>query len=159
MATEQVFPFSVASVVEEVLQQHGVRPRNIDLISKKAEEDCMFFHSLVFWDFHFVNRLIFLLFLVWFGLNDDWNEILEFVLFLFNLIDGGMDIYGVGMYFVSLGSIGNVLGFCFWILRNIKAWSPFPVSSLFFSKRITISFSFDSHKHVSFSCDWLYEYF
>ena len=43
MATEQVFPFSVASVVEDVLQQHGVRPRNIDLASKKSEEDCMFF--------------------------------------------------------------------------------------------------------------------
>lgn len=42
MATEQVFPFSVASVVEDVLQQHGVRPRNIVLASKKAEEDCMF---------------------------------------------------------------------------------------------------------------------
>lgn len=43
MATEQVFPFSVASVVEDVLQQHGIHTRNIDLISKKAEEDCMFF--------------------------------------------------------------------------------------------------------------------
>ncbi|TYK10281.1 kinesin-4 isoform X1 [Cucumis melo var. makuwa] len=41
MATEQVFPFSVASVVEDVLQQHGVRPRNIDLASKKSEEDSL----------------------------------------------------------------------------------------------------------------------
>nr|QWT43333.1 kinesin-like protein KIN14D [Citrullus lanatus] len=41
MATEQVFPFSVASVVEDVLQQHGVRPRNLDLASKKSEEDSL----------------------------------------------------------------------------------------------------------------------
>ncbi|KAG7022401.1 Kinesin-like protein KIN-14G, partial [Cucurbita argyrosperma subsp. argyrosperma] len=41
MATEQVFPFSVASVIEEVLQQHGVRTRNIDLASKKTEEDSL----------------------------------------------------------------------------------------------------------------------
>ncbi|KAJ0014288.1 hypothetical protein Pint_19739 [Pistacia integerrima] len=38
MATEQVLSFSVASVVEDVLQQHNTRSRPIDLASRKAEE-------------------------------------------------------------------------------------------------------------------------
>ncbi|KAF2307288.1 hypothetical protein GH714_026113 [Hevea brasiliensis] len=42
MATEQVLPFSVVSVVEEILQQHGngtgTRSREIDLASRKADE-------------------------------------------------------------------------------------------------------------------------
>ncbi|XP_021821255.1 kinesin-like protein KIN-14I isoform X1 [Prunus avium] len=38
MATEQVLPFSIASVVEDVLQQHGSRLSDIDLASRKAEE-------------------------------------------------------------------------------------------------------------------------
>lgn len=41
MATEQVLPFSVASVVEDVLHQHGARTRQLDLASRKAEEACM----------------------------------------------------------------------------------------------------------------------
>ena len=43
MATGQVLPFSIASVVEDLLQQHGVHLRDIELASKKAEEECMFF--------------------------------------------------------------------------------------------------------------------
>lgn len=38
MATEQVLPFSVASIVEDVLQQHGARTSHIDFASRKAEE-------------------------------------------------------------------------------------------------------------------------
>ncbi|PSS28845.1 Kinesin-like protein [Actinidia chinensis var. chinensis] len=36
--TEGILPFSVASVVEDVLQQHGKRLSDIDLASRKAEE-------------------------------------------------------------------------------------------------------------------------
>ncbi|KAJ7977614.1 Kinesin-like protein [Quillaja saponaria] len=38
MAAEGTFSFSVAAVVEDVLQQHGTRPRDLDLDSRKAEE-------------------------------------------------------------------------------------------------------------------------
>uniref|UniRef100_A0A5B6YKZ8 Putative kinesin-4-like n=1 Tax=Davidia involucrata TaxID=16924 RepID=A0A5B6YKZ8_DAVIN len=38
MATERILPFSVASVVEDVLHQHGKRLSDIDLASRKAEE-------------------------------------------------------------------------------------------------------------------------
>ncbi|XP_062081895.1 kinesin-like protein KIN-14I [Humulus lupulus] len=38
MATEQVLPFSVASIVEDVLHQHGARTTPIDFASRKAEE-------------------------------------------------------------------------------------------------------------------------
>ncbi|KAF2288306.1 hypothetical protein GH714_005900 [Hevea brasiliensis] len=40
MATEQALPFSVVSVVEEILQQHGTwtRSREIDVASRKADE-------------------------------------------------------------------------------------------------------------------------
>ncbi|KAK9919932.1 hypothetical protein M0R45_028505 [Rubus argutus] len=38
MATEQVLPFNIASVVEEVLQQHGTRLSDMGLASRKAEE-------------------------------------------------------------------------------------------------------------------------
>ncbi|PON67017.1 Kinesin-like protein [Parasponia andersonii] len=39
MATEQlVLPFSVASIVEDVLHQHGARTSHIDFASRKAEE-------------------------------------------------------------------------------------------------------------------------
>ncbi|KAG6590477.1 Kinesin-like protein KIN-14I, partial [Cucurbita argyrosperma subsp. sororia] len=41
MATGQVLPFSIASVVEDLLQQHGVHLRDIELASKKAEEDSL----------------------------------------------------------------------------------------------------------------------
>lgn len=43
MATmEGVLTFSVASVVEDVLQQHGKRLNDVDLASRKAEEACVF---------------------------------------------------------------------------------------------------------------------
>ncbi|XP_019440610.1 PREDICTED: kinesin-like protein KIN-14I isoform X2 [Lupinus angustifolius] len=38
MATEQVLPFSVISVVEDVLQNHGRRLSDVNLASRKAEE-------------------------------------------------------------------------------------------------------------------------
>ncbi|XP_042515804.1 kinesin-like protein KIN-14I isoform X2 [Macadamia integrifolia] len=38
MATEGILSFSMASVVEDVLQQHGTRLSDIDLASRKAEE-------------------------------------------------------------------------------------------------------------------------
>lgn len=41
--------FSVASVVEDVLQQHGTRLKDLDLESRKAEEAGNF--PLFFWDF------------------------------------------------------------------------------------------------------------
>lgn len=41
MATEQVIPLSVASLVEDVLHQHGARTKQLDLASRKTEEACM----------------------------------------------------------------------------------------------------------------------
>ena len=38
-AIEGALPFSVASVVEDVLQQHGSRSRGLDLDARRAEED------------------------------------------------------------------------------------------------------------------------
>jgi len=38
MAAEAALFFSVASVVEDVLQQHGHRLKDLDLESRKAEE-------------------------------------------------------------------------------------------------------------------------
>ncbi|KAE9598156.1 hypothetical protein Lal_00003898 [Lupinus albus] len=38
MATEQILPFSVVSVVEDVLQNHGGRLSDVNLASRKAEE-------------------------------------------------------------------------------------------------------------------------
>lgn len=38
MAPERFLTFSVASVVEDVLQQHGARLSDRDLASRKAEE-------------------------------------------------------------------------------------------------------------------------
>jgi hypothetical protein len=40
--------FSVASVVEDVLQQHGNRLRDLDLDSRKAEEAGTFYFFLLF---------------------------------------------------------------------------------------------------------------
>ena len=42
MATEPAFPFSVVSVVEDVLQKHGGRLSDINLASRKAEEACIY---------------------------------------------------------------------------------------------------------------------
>lgn len=41
-AIEGALPFSVASVVEDVLQQHGSRSRGLDLDARRAEEDGKF---------------------------------------------------------------------------------------------------------------------
>ena len=38
MAAEAALSFSVASVVEDVLQQHGTRLKDLDFESRKAEE-------------------------------------------------------------------------------------------------------------------------
>lgn len=38
MAADGALSFSVASVVEDVLQQHGNRSRNLDLDARRAEE-------------------------------------------------------------------------------------------------------------------------
>lgn len=38
MAAEGPLSFSVASVMEDVLQQHDNRPRDLDLDSRRAEE-------------------------------------------------------------------------------------------------------------------------
>ena len=38
MAAEGALSFSVASVVEDVLHQHGIRSRDLDLESRRAEE-------------------------------------------------------------------------------------------------------------------------
>ena len=43
MATKQVLPFSVTSIVEDVLHQHGARTSHIDFASRKAEEACTSF--------------------------------------------------------------------------------------------------------------------
>lgn len=40
-AEDGVLDFSVASVVEDVLQQQGNRLSDVDLASRKAEEACM----------------------------------------------------------------------------------------------------------------------
>lgn len=41
MASEGILQFSVASVVGDVLLQHGKKLHAIDLDSRKANEDCM----------------------------------------------------------------------------------------------------------------------
>lgn len=48
MGTEEgIVQFSVASVVEDVLQQ-GKRLSDIDFASRKAEEACMFIYLIIF---------------------------------------------------------------------------------------------------------------
>ena len=42
-AADGALLFSVVSVVEDVLQQHGTRSADLDLESRKAEEAGMFF--------------------------------------------------------------------------------------------------------------------
>jgi len=48
MAPELALPFSVVSVVEDVLQTHGSRLSDIHLASRKAEEACTYPLSLSF---------------------------------------------------------------------------------------------------------------
>lgn len=50
-AGEGTFSFSVASVVENVLQQHGNRHRELDLESRRAEEAGMNFLNHLFLQF------------------------------------------------------------------------------------------------------------
>ncbi|KAK2965215.1 hypothetical protein RJ640_019970 [Escallonia rubra] len=49
MAGEGGLPFSVASVVEGVLQQHGMRSRDLDLDSRRAEEAAMRRYEAAAW--------------------------------------------------------------------------------------------------------------
>ncbi|KAK0600359.1 hypothetical protein LWI29_014130 [Acer saccharum] len=49
MTTEEALPFSVASVLEEVLQQNGTRSRVIDLASRKAEEAALRRYEAAMW--------------------------------------------------------------------------------------------------------------
>lgn len=44
-ASEGALAFSVASVVEDVLQQHGNRSRDLDLDARRAEESGIFNYS------------------------------------------------------------------------------------------------------------------
>lgn len=46
MATEQVLNFSIASMVDHVLQQRGTGLSDRGLASRKAEEACMINHLL-----------------------------------------------------------------------------------------------------------------
>lgn len=48
MAPELALPFSVVSVVEDVLQKHGSPLIDIDLASRKAEEACTYPPSPLF---------------------------------------------------------------------------------------------------------------
>lgn len=48
MATEQVLAFNVASVVADVLQQHGPRFSDINFASRKADEACNDLHFFIF---------------------------------------------------------------------------------------------------------------
>ena len=48
MMADGTLSFSVVEVVEDVLQQHGTRLRDLDLDSRKAEEAGNFFFGLNF---------------------------------------------------------------------------------------------------------------
>ncbi|KAG6426838.1 hypothetical protein SASPL_111072 [Salvia splendens] len=48
-AIEGALPFSVASVVEDVLQQHGSRSRGLDLDARRAEEDVIRRYEAAAW--------------------------------------------------------------------------------------------------------------
>lgn len=55
MSTEQYLPFSVVSVVEDVIQQQqqqqqGVRLSEVKFASRKAEETCMYLSLFYFFD-------------------------------------------------------------------------------------------------------------
>jgi len=47
MSTDQVLPFSVVSVVEDVLQQQTLRSSDFKFASRKAEEACIYPFSLL----------------------------------------------------------------------------------------------------------------
>ena len=41
MAEEGMMPFSVVSIIEDVIRQHGTRLSDVNFASRKAEEACM----------------------------------------------------------------------------------------------------------------------
>lgn len=53
---EPALPFSIVSVVEDVLQKHGGRLSDIDFASRKAQEACKYHISLFFFTFFFFLR-------------------------------------------------------------------------------------------------------
>jgi hypothetical protein len=57
METEQVLPFSVASLIEDVLQQHGTRLSDRGLASRKAGEACMINHFLNSFCIYFSKKI------------------------------------------------------------------------------------------------------
>jgi hypothetical protein len=57
METEQVLPFSVAAMIEDVLQQHGTRLSDRGLASRKAEESCMINHFLNSFCIYFSEKI------------------------------------------------------------------------------------------------------
>lgn len=61
MASEGILQFSVASVVGDVLQQHGKKLNAIDLESRKANEDCMTKLSFLYKYVHFFYRIQFII--------------------------------------------------------------------------------------------------
>jgi len=48
---EPALPFSIVSVVEDVLQKHGGRLSDINFASRKAQEACKYHISLFFFTF------------------------------------------------------------------------------------------------------------
>lgn len=68
MATEQVLSFSIASMVENVLQQRGTRLSDRGLASRKADESCMINHFLIYVWFSMVKEISWILS---FGFFDD----------------------------------------------------------------------------------------
>ena len=61
MMAEGTLSFSVAEVVEDVLQQHGTRLRDLDLASRKAEEAGNFFFFWVKFISATKQRIVFLI--------------------------------------------------------------------------------------------------
>lgn len=59
MASDGMFSISVASVVEDVLQQHGTRLSDNDLASRKAEEAGLMIWNRRFSPIEFEFRVLF----------------------------------------------------------------------------------------------------
>jgi hypothetical protein len=57
METEQVLSSSVASMIEDILQQHGARFSDRGLASRKAGEACMINHFLNSFCIHFSENM------------------------------------------------------------------------------------------------------
>ena len=60
MMADGTLSFSVVEVVEDVLQQHGTRLRDLDLASRKAEEAGNFFFGVKFFS-ETKQRIVFLM--------------------------------------------------------------------------------------------------